>query len=339
LKLASWPARAAIAGLLAGCVGSLQTNLAAGPGGAAPGVAPPAENASPPQAAMPTGRIAIAVVWPVRGPDYRAQVIPESANSIRIRVMDKTDTLLPGGEALLRRPTGGSLVSTASLDVAAGKDLKVEAKAFKLQSPSDSTVPIALGVKTGVTVTTSSLTSVTVRLDPANPPAISDFSPPNAGPGAIVRILGANFLLGSVSVRFTSEATATISVAGDTALSVEVPTGSVTGFVSLTTDGISLTSTAAFVVLKTLTLSPAATSGVATGSAVTFTLAGKDTSDATVTGASAAITLEPAPLAGEDGTEFNASVVGLRVTPTSTGSWIVKAKSGSVESTASLSAR
>jgi len=272
-----------------------------------------------------TGTVLVAVKWPTRGATYRGQVIPESANSIRLRV-------LPAGGSpeiaptLLIRPSGGSLISTASIEVAAAQNLTVEAKAYRLSVPGDSSTPIATASVSGVNVLPSTETAVALILAPASPPSISGFSPPNAGPGALVTFTGINFLEGGAAVKFASNQSAQVGTVTATTLVAAVPASASNGPVQITIDGITATSSA-FTVLGELTLSPATTSTNATGSPIVFALSGKDHLLKSIQGATASVTFGIlAPLDGG----ASASMSGLSFTPLTAGSFEIRATSGTL---------
>lgn len=275
------------------------------------------------------GSIYLAVRWPNRGPGYRAQVIPESAESLRIRVLDKAGTTELSASQLTR-PGGGDLVSTASMEVQTGTDLQVEVKAFRQVAPQANAIPVAQGLSTGVTVAPSTQTDLTIVLAAVKPPSIASISPQNGGPGALVKVMGANFLEGSLGLLFGGDATATVSDLTDSSFYATVPDTAANGLLGLSVDGVATSSPAAFTVLKSLTLIPSGTSA-ASGSAVTLALTAKDVADADVEDASASFSFAAA---GED---QDAVLSGSTFTPQSSGSWVITAKSGSLTATASIS--
>ncbi|MFA0960680.1 IPT/TIG domain-containing protein [Roseivirga sp. BDSF3-8] len=83
-------------------------------------------------------------------------------------------------------------------------------------------------------------------------PTVSSFSPDSGLEGETITINGTNFSETSSenSVNFSSGVAATVTSASSTSLEVEVPTGAVSGPVSVTVDGQTGTSTAEFTVLE-----------------------------------------------------------------------------------------
>lgn len=140
-------------------------------------------------------------------------------------------------------------------------------------------------------------------------------------------------------VRFAADTTATVLDSGATFIQAKVPAGAVSGPIVVEVDGLSATGSPRFEVLKSLALAPAVTTDIASGTAVPFTLGGKDTADAAVTGASASLSfieLRPADVAAS---LYVATLSGTVFTPLSTGSWEIRADSGTVRATASVTTR
>lgn len=288
----------------------------------------PAAGAMPDMNSLTTGTLSLAIRWPLR-PAYRTLAIPESAQSIRIRVIGE-DGKTELGSAFLLRPDGQGPISTASIELEAADNLQVEVKAYRQTSPSPGAVPVAQGLATGVSVKPSSETDVTLDLAPTSPPTLTGIAPPNGGKGAVITLTGTNFLTGSLVVKFAG-ILATVLDATDTRLAVLVPDGAVNGPIEVVADGLIATGSTTFRVLKTLGISPSSTSGVPVGTPVAFVLAGTDVSDQAVADASASLTFSSPDEAA------SASLQGTTFTPLTAGAtWSLTARSGNLVATASI---
>ncbi len=125
--------------------------------------------------------------------------------------------------------------------------------------------------------------AVTVRLNrPTGPPTISSFSPVRGPVGTSVTLTGTG-LLGATSVGFGGQAQPVLSGNSATSVTTLVPTGAITGPVTVTTPGGTATSSALFEVVPVLSAaSPASApagaaitlSGTGLGGATAITFAG-----------------------------------------------------------------
>ena len=81
------------------------------------------------------------------------------------------------------------------------------------------------------------------------PPTISGFTPPSGSSGTVVTITGTN-LLGATEVTFNGKA-GTVNTVGQTEITVTVPTGATTGYITVTTPSGNVTSATQFIYLRT----------------------------------------------------------------------------------------
>ena len=79
------------------------------------------------------------------------------------------------------------------------------------------------------------------------PPTISGFTPPSGSSGTVVTITGTN-LLGATEVTFNGKA-GTVNTVGQTEITVTVPTGATTGYITVTTPSGNVTSATQFIYL------------------------------------------------------------------------------------------
>ena len=111
---------------------------------------------------------------------------------------------------------------------------------FQVVSDTQITTTVPGGAISGtVTVATpgGTLTSTdifTVTAAPPPPPVVSSFTPNQGAVGTLVTITGSNFTNAN-SVTFNTASTSAITVKSDTQITVNVPAGATTGFVSVTT--------------------------------------------------------------------------------------------------------
>jgi len=113
------------------------------------------------------------------------------------------------------------------------------AASFSVDSDSQITATVPMGATSGPISVTSpegtgtSSTTFTVTPPPA-PPVVSSFVPTQGGVGTQVTISGSNFT-GANAVTFNTTSTTIFTVNNDSSITVNVPSGATTGFVSVTT--------------------------------------------------------------------------------------------------------
>ncbi|MBF9142347.1 IPT/TIG domain-containing protein [Hymenobacter properus] len=123
------------------------------------------------------------------------------------------------------------------------------APTFTVNSATQITVTVPAGATTGfigLTAPTGTATSTTVfTVIPA--PTITSFTPSFGRPGTVVTITGTNFT-GVTAVLFNGVTAPTFTVNSATEITVTVPAGATTGFISVTGPGGTATSTTVFTV-------------------------------------------------------------------------------------------
>lgn len=100
--------------------------------------------------------------------------------------------------------------------------------------------PIAITTPGGVVTTSSNFTVLATA-------TLSGFSPTSGAPGTNISIFGTNFTGASV-VKFNGVAATSIKVVSDTQINTSVPVGALSGPISVTTPGGTITSTTNFIV-------------------------------------------------------------------------------------------
>lgn len=250
-----------LASLLAACQG---------PPGLLAGSAP-ASGASRP-AETGKAEITFSIAWPVRS----TQVIPLSAQSIRVRVL-KADTVL--GE-LTQTRAAQSQTAQGSLMLEADTGLTVRAEAFEVRTPTESDQPIAVAEATDISLTANERQKLNLTLVPTAPPVITGITPTNGGPGVLVTLTG-QFGKGPYSAFLGSFTALLDSYDAGTVVAI-VPDRSASDAWRVRANGVLSEATGSFKVLQTLDVSPLeATASV--GGKVTFSVpAGLDTQGATV---------------------------------------------------------
>ncbi|HEY9899928.1 MAG TPA: hypothetical protein V6D00_12155 [Pantanalinema sp.] len=272
------------------------------------------------------GQLVITVRWP-----RQIQLIPYSANLIRVRVLDANASLLVSHDL---EKAAGNQTSQAQLAVPAGDDLRVEVKAYQ-----DFDV-VAEGAATA-SVKVNQRQPLAVHLAPRFVPALSAY-PLNAGPGATIELVGSGFGAAAnkpVSVTFDGLEAPGLYRVDEERLRVTVPEGVASGSIVVRVDGVPSEPSGAFWTLSALSAiapfpgavtlgQPIALSVSASSSAgpepapnVEWTLLTADQSGATL----------PA-----EGTFFPATGSSTVFTATGTGSAILSVRSGRLVSTASL---
>jgi IPT/TIG domain len=127
------------------------------------------------------------------------------------------------------------------------------------------TGPVSITVS-GVTITSSSNFTVLAS------PVIADFTPSGGAVGAAVAIIGTNFSpMFSNNVIMFNGASAMVTASTSTSIITTVPAGATTGKISLTLNGITVTSPSDFTVLPTPTITGFSPLRGAAGATVTIT--------------------------------------------------------------------
>lgn len=302
--------------------------------------AAPTEHAAAPTAgapAMPTGDVSLTVLWPPR-PAYHAQVIPTNANSLKFEIMTADGSTIYDS-ALVQRPQDGSLISNALLrDIPATDSLKVVATAYLEQLPGVGSTVLASG-SAPVTVLPSTEVTVRVTLDALNGPRITSL-PANTGPNTFITITGENFYgetgLG-VTIGGVPSPIVTPSMDG-TSVEALVPQNAVDGPVVVTANGVSATSAGSLRIIRSLSLSPATSTGRA-NVPVTLQVTARDASNSVIPGPNVTWSYsELGPMPAGDPPPPSTLNDGV-FTPLSTGSFRVSVTAGLVQATADVRVR
>lgn len=273
-------------------------------------------------AAAPAGRLNVAVRWPARG-EFRAQLIPTSANMIRIQVRNGVGERL--AQAELIRPGDESAIATASFALASGTGCSVLVQAFRELVPAPGVAPVAEGTTTGVTVWPSTSASVRVTLVPTLGPVIYDMTA-NGGPGSIVRIVGGNFQTGPLMVRMASQSIDQFVTFRGDLLEFTVPLDAQDGPVEVDVDGVK--ESRPFQVIRSITLAQDAFDQVATGSVVNLVAEARTAGGQLIEAPELEWWVDrPAP----DSTLDRGAFI-----PLATGSFVIRARSGNIAATASV---
>ncbi|HEY9899575.1 MAG TPA: IPT/TIG domain-containing protein [Pantanalinema sp.] len=274
------------------------------------------------EAAAPSGRLNVAVRWPARG-EFRAQLIPTSANMIRIQVRDVAGELMARAEFI--RPGDESTIATASFALSSGTGRSVLVQAFRELVPAPGVAPVAEGSSTGITIWPSTSAAVTVTLVPTLGPVIYDMTP-NGGPGSLVRIVGGNFQTGPLLVRMAGRSIDPfVTLRGDL-LEFEVPPDAQDGPVEVDVDGVK--ESRPFQVIRSITLAQDAFDQVATGSVVNLVAEARTASGQLIREPELGWLVDrPAP---------ESSLAQGAFTPLATGTFVVRVYSGTIVATASV---
>jgi hypothetical protein len=138
---------------------------------------------------------------------------------------------------------------------------------FTVVSPTQINAVIAVGASGNVSVTTTGGTATLAGFTFIPAPAISNFSPPGAGPGLPVSIFGANFN-GATAVRFGGVLASSFTVVSPTQITATISTGA-TGSVSVTSTG-GTGSLAGFTFVLPPTITSFTPTSTGTGTAITI---------------------------------------------------------------------
>jgi hypothetical protein len=134
------------------------------------------------------------------------------------------------------------------------------------------TTTVPVGASTGpIAVTVSGVTVFSATFTVPGSPTITSFNPTSGAIGATVVISGTNFstTAGNNVVRFNGTQ-AVVTVATTTSLTVTVPAGAISGTISVTVSGVTVTSESNFAVLPTPTISSFTPTSGAVGAVVTI---------------------------------------------------------------------
>lgn len=282
------------------------------------------------------GRILIAVKWP----DRKSQAIPSEASAIVVKASQGQSEV--GSTTIVRPASSGQLF----LDDVTG--LTVVARAYAQTNPSGSDAVLAQGSTSGINVTSGQDTPVTITLGAVPEPSISSVTPPDAGPGAQVRITGANLgvdtgapyslmLTGGFSpVDLSATGFPSRTASGSVHYIDFMLPGTGNGKVlEVTVNG--KTATSSFTVLASLMISPAAAT-VAVGGTKAFTAAAT-ASDGVTSVSNPTVQWGLMAPPGFTGMLFDIANIGLttgQATGVAAGTVWVRASSGQLTSTASL---
>lgn len=242
------------AGLL-GCTSrpvSLQAPL---PALSAPATAPAA--AGP--AAEEYGSLSLEIRWPDR-PAYGAQVIPTSTNALILTLRGPGVTFGTPGPVLLQetiaRQPGAALVSK-TYKLKAANNLSLEVLAYQESAPDYATSkPIARGTG-NVNIVRSVDSAASITLASLYAPTITALSTNFGKPGDVVTVTGDNFGAPDTPLPVVSfnSATASVTRASSSSLSVTVPQSASTGRLVVQVDGVSSTSYTGFWIPGALSIS------------------------------------------------------------------------------------
>ncbi len=139
-------------------------------------------------------------------------------------------------------------------------------------SATSITATVPAGAADGpISVTTSGITvSSSSNFDVLATPTITSFSPVNGAVGAIITITGTNFRA-PATVQFFNGVTASATFNSATSITATVPAGAIDGPISVTSSGVTVTSSSNFDVLPTPTLSSFTPASGAVGATVNIT--------------------------------------------------------------------
>ncbi|MBO9541444.1 hypothetical protein J7643_12720 [bacterium] len=270
----------------------------------------------------PKGNLNIAVRWPARGA-FRTQLIPTSANLLRIQVRDASGDPLATTEIV--RSGDESAIATASFSLPSGTGRSILIQAFRDLVPAPGVPPVAEGSSTSVSVWPSTSTAVHVVLIPADGPVIFSMTP-NGGPGSLLRVVGGNFQIGTLNVSLAGQSLNDfVTLRGDL-LEFALPPDAVDGPVVIDVDGVQ--ATRSFQVIRTISLASDVITGVAIGSTVDL--------QAEARTASGQLIADPVLRWSVDRPDPESTLDQGAFTPLATGTFVVRVDSGTVVATASV---
>ena len=205
----------------------------------------------------PHGFLKLAIMWPTlaeqRELGYRAQLIPDSAAEMDIRVFDGSTEV---GSALDVTRTAGPLTNV-TIELRAKNNLSVDVKVYP--AGANAGTQIASGAASGVNIYSSADTSATVTLVPGYVPAISSLSSGAGAVDASITLTGTNFknAWGATPTVYFNGTAATPTSASNTSITVAVPSGATTGNITVKADNVTSVSTANYYVLSGIALTAA----------------------------------------------------------------------------------
>lgn len=225
-------------------------------------LAPPLEQA--PQAGM--GTLSLSVRWPKR----EVQLIPLSANALRLRV-SKNGSLVVS-DVILSRPSSseGAAIAQGSVRLNADTGLTVTVEAFREDPIASSSVSVASASATAVTVIANQRTSILLSLSPSFVPTLTSFSPSNGGNGVPVTLTGTFGDSGYYGISVNG-AVGGANSGSSTSITAVVPEGATTGPLSAWADGATSSAGATFKVLESLDPLPL-TAAASVGGTVQFSV-------------------------------------------------------------------
>lgn len=209
----------------------------------------------------------------VRWPPYSTQLIPSGATTIALALVDQASKSI--GAANLTRKTGEATATASFEQVPA-------ATVYLLADAKDTTGAIVASGTTTATLIPNKRNSVRLSLIPANSPVITDFSPKAGCPGTQLNLAGKNFPTGqiaySVSLGGLAVAKVQTQAFDSTLFTFFVPTGATTSPIVLIVDGVKTTSSANFLTVGKLLLSPGSAQILTKTATLSYAVTAQDTS-------------------------------------------------------------
>jgi len=165
----------------------------------------------------------------------------------------------------------GTVVTITGTNLGVAPTVKVNGAA-ETATVSVLAITIAPGTTTGlITVTTSGGTATSATpFTVMQPPTITAFTPVSGGAGTVVKITGTNFT-GATAVKFAGATATTFTVVSATAITAAVPSGAVTGKITVITPGGTAISAANFTVIPPPTITAFTPTSGLVGQMVTIT--------------------------------------------------------------------
>jgi len=292
-----------------------------------PAPVPPVTSAvSEPTAVRPMGQLTITIRWP-----RQIQLLPYSTNRVAVRIEDGNGQQVAATS--IEQPTGTS-TSETRVSVPAGDGLKVTVEAYQ------DTLKVAEGEAT-TSVKVNERTSLAIHLTPTLVPSVTAYTP-NGGVGAVIALTGTLFGASRnvpIQVNFGGQAATAVYRLDDEHLLAIVPPGISSASIVVTVDGVASAPTDPFWVIQGLTALDQSSYSLASGDtlplSITATTAQGPLGDPYVEWAIVPVeTDSPANMASGS---FSVATGSATVfTAIGTGSAILRVRSGSVQSTASL---
>lgn len=287
---------------------------------------PTANLAVEPAAVRPMGQLSITIRWP-----RQIQLIPYSTNRVAVSVADSQNREVAA--ASIDQPTGTS-TSEAQVSVPAGDDLQVSVQAYQ------DLLTVAEGQATA-SVKVNERTSLAIHLTPLFAPTVETFAP-NGGVGAAIALTGTQFGTSRnvpIQVTFGGVAAPSVYRQDDGHLLAVVPSGVASGSIVVTADGVPSAATGTFWVLQELSALDQSSYTLATGGTLALSVTAS-TSVGAVADPYVEWSLDPVPTdlpSSMASGSFSAATGSATVfTASGTGSATLRVKSGSLQSTASV---